>query len=140
LTLGHTDFTDLTNEEYAARLGKGSKTDPETVRRLATPLKLGSATYGDSISWVNMGMVETTAYNQGLCAAGWAFAAADAITSAQAITRGSLIALSQQQLVSCMGLANGCTGTTSVAEAFLYTMDNPLTFRSAYTYTNGGST
>lgn len=82
--------------------------------------------------------METTIYSQGIqCGAGWAFATADAITSAQAITKNSLISLSQQQLVSCMGV-NGCTAG-NIAQGMIYTLDQPLAYASVYKYTNNNS-
>lgn len=80
-------------------MGYKSKAEVEqqTGMKLAAtkPIRLSSsAGYGGNINWIVENKVEITVYSQGACSAGWAFATADAITSAQAITKNSMISLS----------------------------------------------
>ena len=65
------------------------------------------ASFDSDWDWRNQGAV-TDVKNQGLCGASWAFATTAAIESAYQIKTGSLISLSEQQLIDCDTASFGC--------------------------------
>ena len=86
-------------------------------------------------NWVTQGKVGPVR-NQGPCDSGWAFSAAGAVGSADAIFGRGLVSLSEQQLVDCSPLYGipGCNGG-SVTDAFKYITSNGITTLAAYPYT-----
>jgi len=66
-----------------------------------------------TINWVTEGAV-TSVKNQGNCGSCWAFAATSILESANQISTGVLMNLSEQQVVSCTVFNNasegGCNG------------------------------
>ncbi|KAJ9533329.1 hypothetical protein QJQ45_026433 [Haematococcus lacustris] len=99
----------------------------------------------DSVDWRALGKV-TSVKDQGNCGACWAYAAAAAIESAYLIARPSVSAadvdMSEQQLVSCVNVANGnwtsrgCDGGWS-DEAINYSVSAPLLTEARYPNTPG---
>lgn len=131
--MGHTQFSDLSDEQFTERLGHGLA--ESRGARLAAVATVASSS-GDglvaggeaapaaavsSIDWVAAGKV-TPVKNQGHCGACWAFATVAALESSYAIATSSLRNLSTQDLLSCMshgsplnnhsedGFACGCSG------------------------------
>lgn len=145
--LGHNQFSDLTWDEYKAynKLGEYSPgimmdklvvlangndddnqvgTDTATSRRLADRMAAAAAAaeeptdVPDSVNWIELGAVPPVK-NQGMCGSCWAFSAIGAIEGAHFLDTGSLVALSEQQLVDCDPLDLGCSGGL-MDNAFLF--------------------
>jgi C1A family cysteine protease len=88
-----------------------------------------------SVDWRVKGAV-TPVKNQGMCDAGWAFAATGAIEGHNAINGRGLPSLSEQQLVDCSGSYHnhGCNGGSAI-DAFKFVIANKgITSESAYPY------
>lgn len=155
IRLAHNELSDLTEQEYSKMLGyktvdeilAEAKSD-HPLRKLETaPIKL-EVQKGKPIDWVAKGDVSAAVFNQGLCNGGWAFAVADALTSAATITLNKDVqdvnnVASAQQLISCLGaeygVPDGCVAG-NMAAAMLYSMKEPLMKYLDYPYENGAST
>ncbi|XP_062229636.1 low-temperature-induced cysteine proteinase-like [Phragmites australis] len=108
--LGLTPFADLTLEEF--RLGRLG------FRRNGTAGRVGSARYlprageqlPDAVDWRERGAVAEVK-DQGSCGGCWAFSAVAAVEGINKILTGSLISLSEQELIDCDKLQDqGCNG------------------------------
>lgn len=107
-TLELNAFSDLTHDEFrASRLGLG-RVPP---RRGSTGLS--STIMRDvpsSLDWRTKGAV-TSVKDQGSCGACWAFSSTGSIEAINQIVTGSLVSLSEQELISCDKTYNsGCGG------------------------------
>jgi len=134
--MGITQFFDLTPEEF-------SKTylnlNIETLDRLkaskATHLKphyrLGEAP--ESWDWREKGAV-TPVKNQGSCGSCWAFSAIGNIESRYIIKNNKTLEFSEQQLVDCDKVDQGCNGGL-MEDAFKYLENQGLMSEQDYTYT-----
>ncbi|CAF0760663.1 unnamed protein product [Adineta steineri] len=101
--LGMNQYGDLTVNEFVQKYTgfKGKmKTKDNQVREVL--VSNSAASLPDSVDWRNQSVVEVVK-DQGVCGSCWAFSAAGAIESAYAIKTGTLVSLSEQQLVDCSG-------------------------------------
>jgi C1A family cysteine protease len=87
----------------------------------------------DSVDWRDDKMV-TPVKDQGQCGSCWSFSATEAVESAWAIANGELFDLSEQELVSCDTVDNGCNGGL-MDNAFDYIEKNGLVQNKDYLYT-----
>jgi cathepsin L/xylem cysteine proteinase len=119
-TLGHNEFSDMTQDEFH-QLHSLGKYSPEIVpkpekfalpdqdatdmaRLLTEPLELP-----DYVNWIALGAV-TPVKNQGSCGSCWAFSTTGALEGAKYIRTGELVALSEQNLLDCDHQDLGCSG------------------------------
>jgi len=120
-------FGDLTNAEFRAQyVGlTHSKAAPlATVIAAAVPA---------SVDWRTQGAV-TPVKDQGQCGSCWAFSTVGTCDGAWKIKHGSLLSLSEQQLVDCSKDGNeGCNGG-DMRVAMDYVVKNGLESESAYPY------
>eukprot|EP00934_Nitzschia_sp_Nitz4_P006446 Nitzschia sp. Nitz4//scaffold382_size14485//43//1292//NITZ4_008933-RA/size14485-snap-gene-0.12-mRNA-1//1//CDS//3329549908//6436//frame0 len=124
--LGHNQFSDMTVDEYQQynKLGPYSPgittgsllRDPE--RSGAIPSTTSLEDLPPSVDWVTAGAV-VPVKNQGMCGSCWAFSAICAIEGAHFVDTGSLVSLSEQELVDCDPLDAGCGGGL-MDNAFLF--------------------
>lgn len=126
---GVNQFTDLTQEEFAAKY-LTLKVNKKSSRR-AAPQEV--KILGD-VDWVAAKMV-TAVKDQGQCGSCWAFSAVAAIESAVLINDSPEQLFSEQQLVDCSGAYGneGCDGGWMDA-AFEYVIDNGIATSAQYPY------
>lgn len=120
LKLDITDLFDITDEEFAKIYLNFNATDDD-IRNAQTP---SNDTYAgenqeevgrhlqympSKFDWRDRGVV-TPVKSQGYCGACYAFAVAGNIESLYAIKYGSLLNLSEQQIVNCDSRQKGCNG------------------------------
>jgi len=133
-TLGVNEFTDLTFEEFSSRYLMAPQHCSATVGNYK--MKGVDPNPDPAVDWRTKGVV-TPVKNQGGCGSCWAFGTTGAVESHWAITSGTLLSLSEQQLVDCAGAFgnHGCQGGLP-SQAFEYIKHaGGIQKGSDYTYT-----
>uniref|UniRef100_A0ACD5UZK6 Uncharacterized protein n=1 Tax=Avena sativa TaxID=4498 RepID=A0ACD5UZK6_AVESA len=145
---GVTPFSDLTQEEFEARLTGlhgGSDHVLRSVQGMpaAAPATEEVAALPASFDWRDKGAV-TEVKMQGVCGSCWAFSTTGAVEGASFVATGKLLNLSEQQLVDCDHTCdvvaknecnNGCSGGL-MTNAYTYLMNaGGLMEQGAYPYT-----
>ena len=133
-TMAENQFMDLNPYEYRTLLGSRHhviSTNPRMARQ--SSVAEGAPNDNVSLDWRSHGVV-TPVKNQGQCGSCWSFSAVEAIESAYAIKTGTLLVLSEQQLVSCSLENSGCGGGL-MDTAFEYVERTGITTENQFPYT-----
>ena len=137
-TMGMNKFADLTADEFAEQYITGGYDNFIAFRRsfphrnFALPASAAPA----SVDWTTKGAV-TAVKNQGQCGSCWAFSTTGSVEGAWFLSNGTLVSLSEQQLVDCSAAEGnqGCNGGL-MDSAFEYIIKNKgLTTEANYPYT-----
>jgi len=143
-TLGHNQFSHLSLDEWRAYVQLGLKKPEQTVKPTSI-LQAGDMTkMATAVDWTAAGAV-TGVKDQGQCGSCWSFSATGALESRYQIAKGSLISLSEQNLVDCDLITNGgsdlgCHGGL-MDSAFAWAQSNGgLCTEDAYPYVSGTTT
>ena len=131
-TVGHNQFSTWTDSEFKRVLGFKPWTQNVVEVENNSP-------NADSVNWVTKGAV-TPVKNQGSCGSCWSFSSTGAMEGAHFISTGTLLSLSEQELVDCdhNGSA-GCNGG-SMEGAFQWYETNKAELESDYGYTGKDGT
>jgi len=126
-TMAMNEFGDLTAAEFSSRYcgyrpKLSNRTRTETESKAPIP---------PSVDWRLQNAV-TPVKNQGPCGSCWSFATTGTIEAAWKLSQGTLLSLSEMQLVDCSG--EGCQGG-AYDDAYAYVIRNGITSESAYPYT-----
>lgn len=115
-TMGMNHFGHLTEDEFKSIYGKGLIV-PEKMKAKMVPNRLRSAMYRrmddeqlpQEVNWVTAGGV-TNVKNQGACGSCWSFATTGALEGAYFVKYNKLVSFSEQELVACDPVDQGCNG------------------------------
>jgi C1A family cysteine protease len=138
--MGVNKFADLTPEEFKARYTGGLKVPKKSLRRAAYG-PFNTTANPASVDWTTKGAV-TPVKNQEQCGSCWAFSTTGSVEGAWFLSKGSLVSLSEQQLVDCSQAEGnqGCNGGL-MDQGFQYIIDNKgITTEAAYPYTAADGT
>ncbi|KAK9271068.1 hypothetical protein L1049_026657 [Liquidambar formosana] len=126
-TLSLNGFADLTHHEFkASRLGLSAAAAADTIDfdRRRPLLELDDVgEIPSSVDWRKDGAV-THVKDQGSCGACWSFSATGAIEGINKIVTGSLVSLSEQELVDCDRSYNSGCGGGLMDYAYQFIIDN----------------
>merc|ERR1712048_738201 len=127
-TVGINQFADYTPEERRAMNGYKAE-----LKKKNPVAKLNTSNLADSMDWRDK---LPAVKNQAQCGSCWAISAVAAMEGAHAIATGSVVSLSEEQLVQCSTVNSGCNGGL-VDYAFEYAEKTPMVTEDSYPYTSG---
>jgi C1A family cysteine protease len=135
-TMGHNQFSHMDVDEWREFLHLGM-TKPLSEPGIPQVIDLEETVAG-TVDWRNSGAV-TGVKDQGNCGSCWSFSTTGALEGANKIKTGSLVSLSEQNLVDCDKTDSACNGGW-MDNAFAWTKKNGgLCTESAYGYTSGST-
>jgi cathepsin L len=121
-TVGINNFTDFTNDEFRARVNGYRHGGMSQASAIYTNEHVSALP--DTVDWTTKGVV-TPVKDQGQCGSCWAFSAVASTEGQHALKTGSLVSLSEQNLVDCSDSQGdmGCGGGW-MDYAFTYIIQN----------------
>eukprot|EP00358_Blepharisma_japonicum_P003115 CAMPEP_0202946166 /NCGR_PEP_ID=MMETSP1395-20130829/8792_1 /ASSEMBLY_ACC=CAM_ASM_000871 /TAXON_ID=5961 /ORGANISM="Blepharisma japonicum, Strain Stock R1072" /LENGTH=312 /DNA_ID=CAMNT_0049646609 /DNA_START=28 /DNA_END=963 /DNA_ORIENTATION=- len=127
--LGVNEFADLTMEEFRKYYLSPMQFSDHPEYSSSESLKLPT-----SVDWRQQGAV-TVVQNQGRCSCAYAFATTGAVEGAWKIFNGTLVQLSEQEIIDCSrNFGNrGCEGGTTDG-AYKYMIKNGITSETKYPF------
>jgi len=134
-TMALNEFADMSWDEFRGKMFGYKHVQNNLLRGLNAP-KLDVSAAPSSIDWRSKNAV-TGVKNQQQCGSCWAFSTTGSVEGAHALKSGTLVSLSEQQLVDCAQAEGnqGCNGGL-MDYGFQYIMDNKgICSESAYPYT-----
>lgn len=134
-TLKMNHLSSLTPAEYRSLLGSQQNSIYRTSQKLKNQKKKNIPNVS-SLDWRDSGVVSPVA-DQGNCGSDWAFAAITTAESVHAISSGSLVPLSVQNLMDCIPICYGCYGgLASYALTYVVnTQNGKISSAESYPYT-----
>jgi len=134
-SMGMNEFGDMTWEEFRASYVVGTKPRAgEFIRSKNYPTTKPVPSIPSSLDWRQKGAV-TPVKNQGQCGSCWAFSTTGSVEGAHAIATGTLVSLSEQQLMDCASSYGnqGCNGGL-MDDAFEYIIAHGICSEASYPY------
>jgi len=122
-TLAVNHFADLTTDEFRERY-LGVKLDLADIKPAPAGHKVTGEALQATVDWRTKGAV-TAVKDQGQCGSCWSFSTTGSVEGAWFLSKGSLVSLSEQNLVDCSGAQGnqGCNGGL-MDDAFQYIIAN----------------
>jgi len=134
--LGHNEFSDLTSDEFfSTRLGYDASLPRAAPTSMHTYTAADVLAVNASLDWVERGAV-TPVKSQGQCGSCWSFSATGSMEGAYFLASGKLVSLSEEDLVECDTVDQGCQGGL-MDNAFKFVMKNGVAAEAAYPYISG---
>ena len=135
ITLSHNKYSDQSRTEYRSKLGyRASKS---LIR--STHILLSNISLPTEVDWRSEGAV-TPVKNQGQCGSCWSFSTTGAMEGAYYIKTGDLVSFSEEELVACDHVDQGCNGG-EMDDAFEWIHNNSgLCSDNSYPYSSGSGT
>lgn len=133
-TLGHNQFSAMTNEEFRAIQGFKPRGEHKNTAYLGQHVYNGEALPA-SVDWTTAGAV-TPVKDQGQCGSCWAFSTTGSLEGANELASGRLSSFSEQQFVDCAGSYGnqGCNGGL-MDDGFDFAEATNVCSESSYPYT-----
>ena len=116
--LGENELADLTPDEIKERMNGLVMSSADTSDGVVMVTEAELAKLNKTVDWREKGYV-TEVKNQAHCGSCWAFSATGSIEGAHFKSTGNLVSLSEQNLIDCSKVNNGCDGGFFV-DAFKY--------------------
>lgn len=132
IKLRHNAFSDLSRSEYRSYLGYQNIKNMNNLNYVLTT----EISTPNEIDWRTKGAV-TSVKNQGSCGSCWSFSTTGALEGAYFIKTGNLVSFSEEELVSCDHVDQGCNGG-EMDNAFEWIHNNSgLCSEESYSYDSG---
>jgi len=129
VTLALNNFGDLSNSEFKAQYTGYKRSQGSNGAEVVV---FDVQDTNSSVDWRTQGAV-TPVKNQGQCGSCWAFSSTGALEGLHKIKTGTLVSLSEQNLVDCVTADQGCDGG-EMSDAFDYTAQNGIQLEADYPY------
>jgi cathepsin L/KDEL-tailed cysteine endopeptidase len=140
-TMGVNSFADMMPEEFKSRMTGGFRAHEQRSKNVNLSLLRPANANPASVDWSAQGAV-TPIKDQGQCGSCWAFSTTGSVEGITFIKTGTLLSLSEQQLVDCSGAEGnmGCNGGL-MDYGFQYIIDNKgIGSEASYPYTAADGT